>query len=369
LVLAIFDILVYINNIFVVKMARYALVIGITQNQAPLQTLEKSVADARAIADVLRDFGDFQVDLVVKPEETTYKALETKMLEFLEVRALRQEAAIYYTGHGFQLKGTFGKKEAFLAPSDCVVELDADGQVVKQQNGLSLTAVNELAAAAELSNLVMLLDCCHSGYLLEESLLKQTFIDFIPKDYWLMTACRSFQSAYAKKNEPYSIFTGAVLAGLKQDRADEKGEITAGELFNSVAKTLLGERQEVMQLSVGRSILMVRYPLTASVPAQIDPDLGQVSKSEQSRSAESIDLQAPANRSTEKRQRLEKKQTIFQSEWQIRTEKLTRLSQSFAIQTDPNIKFQLEKQIEEEEVKISELEHKLDEIEQSLRSD
>ena len=133
-------------------MARYALVIGITQNQVPLQTLSKSAADARAIAAMLRDFGDFQVEVLVKPEETTYTALEAKLLEFFKDRALKQEASIYYTGHGFQLKGTFGRKEAFLAPSDCVVELDADGQVVKQQHGLPLTAVNELVAEAELSN-------------------------------------------------------------------------------------------------------------------------------------------------------------------------------------------------------------------------
>jgi hypothetical protein len=247
-------------------MARYALVIGITQNQTPLQTLEKSVADARAIAAVLREFGDFQVELLLKPEETTYKALAAKLKEFLEQRALRHEALIYYTGHGFPVIDAFGEMEAFLAPSDCVVQLDADGQVIAQEKGLSLTAVSKLAARAELSNLVMLLDCCHSGYLLEESLLKQTFITFIQKDYWLMTACRSFQSAYAKKSEPYSIFTGAVLAGLKQDRSDEKGEITAGELFNFVAKTLRGERQEVMQLSVGRQTWLVRYPLAESVP-------------------------------------------------------------------------------------------------------
>jgi Caspase domain len=242
-------------------MARYALVIGITQNQAPLQTLEKSAADARAIAAVLRDFGDFQVELLLKPEETTYKALAAKLKEFLELQALRHEALIYYTGHGFPVSDAFGEMEAFLAPSDCVVQLDIDGHVIAQEKGLSLMAVSKLAARAELSNLVMLLDCCHSGYLLEESLLKQTFITFIQKDYWLMTACRSFQSAYAKRSEQYSIFTGAILTGLKRDRSDEKGEITAGELFNFVAKTLRGERQEVMQLSFGRSTVMVRYPL------------------------------------------------------------------------------------------------------------
>ncbi len=252
-------------------MARYALVIGITQNQVPLQTLEKSAADAGAIAAMLRDFGDFQVEVLVKPEETTYKALEAKLLEFFNDRALRQEASIYYTGHGFQLKGTFGKKEAYLAPSDCVVELDVDGQVVKQQNGLSLTAVNALAADAELSNLVMLLDCCHSGYLLEESLLKQTFITFTRKDYWLMTACRSFQSAYARRKDLYSIFTGAVLKGLERSRANDRGEITVGGLFTFIAEALRGEKQEVMQLSVGRPIAIVRYPVAPQpVPAVVD---------------------------------------------------------------------------------------------------
>jgi ABC-type branched-subunit amino acid transport system substrate-binding protein len=247
-------------------MARYALVIGITQNQSHLQTLEKSAADARAIAAVLRDFGDFQVELLLKPEETTYKALAAKLKEFLELRALRHEALIYYTGHGFPVSDAFGEMEAFLAPSDCVVQLDPDGHVIAQEKGLSLTAVSKLAARAELSNLVMLLDCCHSGYLLEESLLKQTFITFIQKDYWLMTACRSFQSAYAKRSDLYSIFTGAILAGLNRDRANERGEIMVGALFNYVEEALRGERQEVMQLSVGRQTWLVRYPLSKPEP-------------------------------------------------------------------------------------------------------
>jgi Caspase domain len=346
-------------------MARYALVVGITQNHAPLQTLEKSVADASAIAAVLRDFGDFEVELVVKPEQTTCKALAAKLREFLEVRALRHEALFYYTGHGFPVMDAFGETEAFLAPSDCVVEVGTDGRVVRQQNGLSLLAVSKLSARAELSNLVMLLDCCHSGYLLEESLLKQTFTTFIQKDYWLMTACRSFQSAYAKKTEPYSIFTGAVLAGLNRDRANDRGEVTVGALFNSVAEALRGELQEVMQLSLGRQTWVVRYRLLELVPSQIEIDLEapKISKDE----SISIDSPAPTDRSTGKRQRLEKRQAQLQSEWNIRTEKLQQLSDSLAIQTDPSIKFQLQSQIKDEEAKILDLEQKLDEIEQSLR--
>ncbi len=251
-------------------MARYALVIGITSNDQSLGTLEKSAADAGAITQVLRDHGDFQVELLVKPEETTCEALALKLKEFLTVRALRHEALIYYTGHGFPWVDAFGEVEAFLAPSDCVVSWDGQGRAVRQQNGLSLNSVSRLAARAELSNLVMLLDCCHSGYVLEEGVLRQTFGAFVQKDYWLMTACRSFEAAYAKRGERYSIFTGAVLAGLGRELADERGVITVGELFASVAKALRGERQEVMQLSVGRPIELVRFRSEVVVKGRVD---------------------------------------------------------------------------------------------------
>jgi hypothetical protein len=69
-----------------------------------------------------------------------------------------------------------------------------------------------------------------------------------------------------------------------------------------------------------------------------------------------------------KRQRLKIKQESLQQEWNVRHEKLTRLRQSLVIQADANIKFQLEKEIQDEECEISKLEERLDEIEQSLNS-
>ncbi len=246
-------------------MARYALVIGIAANDASLGTLSHPLADAGAIAQVLTTYGDFRVEVLTQPEETTARAIAVKLQEFFLVRSLRQEALLFFSGHGFPVVDEFGEVEAFLAPSDCVVEwgVDAKGKTsaIAQRNGLALRSVSALAARAELSNLVMLLDCCHSGYLLEEALLKQTFAAFIQKDYWLMTACRSFESAWAKNSERYSLFTGAVLAGLAIDRADELGAISIGELFAFIPKALKGEPQEVMQLAIGRPIELVRYPL------------------------------------------------------------------------------------------------------------
>ncbi len=199
-------------------MARYALVIGIGENLAPLASLSKPVGDAATIADVLRNQGDFRVELLNQPHQVRYQTLVDKIRTFVQQQAAGHEALIYYTGHGFPLVKDFDETEAFLAPADCSVTLAGD-RVIAQRNGLSLASLNRLVAKATVSNLLMLLDCCHSGYLLEDDLLRQTFADFIQKDYWLMTACRSFEQAWAKRSDAHSVFTGAVLAGLVPDRA------------------------------------------------------------------------------------------------------------------------------------------------------
>jgi hypothetical protein len=257
-------------------MARYALVIGIGENRPPLRPLTKTVGDATAIAQVLRDHSGFHVELLTQPQQVQYKALVTAIKTFVEQRAAGDEALIYYTGHGFPLVKVFGEMEAFLAPADCGVTLE-DGQVTAQRNGLSLGSLNRLVARANFSNLVMLLDCCHSGYLLEDDLLRQTFADFSRKDYWLMTACRSFEQAWANKSDPHSLFTGAVLAGLERSCADVQGIITAGRLFEFVQSRLRQEQQEVLQLSVGRPIELLRFQLervTVEVDESVEPYRG-----------------------------------------------------------------------------------------------
>ncbi len=257
-------------------MARYALVIGIGENQLPFKSLTKTVGDAKAIAQVLRDHGGFHVELLTQSKQVQCKALETAIQTFVEQRAAGDEALIYYTGHGFPLARAFGATEAYLAPGDCRVTLEG-GQVKSQVNGLSLADLNRLVAKASFSNLVMLLDCCHSGYLLEDELLRQTFADFSRKDYWLMTACRSFEQAYANKSDSHSVFTGAILAGLERTRADEQGVITVGSLFEFVQRRLRQEQQEVLQLSVGRPIELLRFQLeraTIATDETVEPYRG-----------------------------------------------------------------------------------------------
>jgi uncharacterized caspase-like protein len=80
-------------------MARYALVIGIGENQPPLKLLTKTVGDAKAITQILHNHGNFHVELLTQPKQVQSKALITAIQTFVQQRAAGDEALIYYTGH------------------------------------------------------------------------------------------------------------------------------------------------------------------------------------------------------------------------------------------------------------------------------
>ncbi|MCL1463518.1 caspase family protein [Argonema galeatum] len=151
-------------------MARYALVIGIAiYDNFP--NLTKAATDAEAIARLLEKHGKFQdvkrfparwikdesrfevaLDKPLKSNELR-EALKTFLLE----QAHKQEALIYFAGHGFEVASWTGEKEGYLATSDCT----SNGQ-----NAILLDDFNVLIGKSDLSNLVVLLDCCHAGSIL-----------------------------------------------------------------------------------------------------------------------------------------------------------------------------------------------------------
>ena len=252
-------------------MKRYALVVGIAnyQNDA-LEKLEKPPLDAEAVAQELEKHGDFQEvtrlpanwlsssRAEVAEGELTSEELTEKLRYLLLEQAKNSEAVIYFSGHGIALVSKLsGKQEGFLATSDCEIEIEG-GQVTRQKNGISLRELNDLIREAKASSLVVLLDCCHAGSLLENDLLKQTLTAFNEKDYFLIAACRSQEKAY--EDEKYSIFTEALLKGLSEEQAGTDGKISCDRLFAVIDEELKRKGQEPIRLGYGRSITLVNYP-------------------------------------------------------------------------------------------------------------
>src|SRR4028118_765923 len=103
-------------------MPRYALVIGIAEYQSPhLSRLPKAATDAEKVAQVLEQYGNFEVKRLPEcwnPDKSRYvgakkvtgaevgRELETLLLE----RATKSDALIYFAGHGFTVSDNLGEQ-------------------------------------------------------------------------------------------------------------------------------------------------------------------------------------------------------------------------------------------------------------------
>ena len=243
-------------------MARYALVIGIAKYNSPLlSNLSKTVTDAEAVAEIFRQYGNCEQVTLLKGEVTAAQlgqGLKTLLLE----QAVNNEALIYITGHG--ITGVTGadileKPQGYLAASDCNLSKSGDFWLVRG-GGISLSSLNELIKKSNLSNLVIILDTCHSGEFLEQDLVRSSFTTFDSKtDYCLITSCRSFEQSWAKKSEQHSVFTGALIAALSSKNAKKNGQVTVDGAFDFIASELKQSRQEPIRMGKGRSINLVSY--------------------------------------------------------------------------------------------------------------
>ncbi|MFN6538712.1 MAG: caspase family protein [Nostoc sp. EkiNYC01] len=244
-------------------MARYALVLGIAKYDN-FTNLPKAVNDAEQIAQLLREQGRFDVQplpskliesenrwQITLDKKLTGKELGQALRIFLLEKAKGAEALIYFAGHGFEAPSLTGEAKGYLATSDC----HKDGQ-----NAIAFDDLNTLIAKSQLSSLVVLLDCCYAGSLLERSFIKSGFSVFNSKqDYSLITASRAFERA--REDTEGGIFTKAILKGLAEDKADAAtGEINVNDLMSFISRELKGSGQEPIYMGGGRSIPLVWYP-------------------------------------------------------------------------------------------------------------
>ncbi len=111
--------------------------------------------------------------------------------------------------------------------------------------------MNYLIQEANLSELVVLLDCCHSGNFIETRLMHDSLKTFEYKqNYYLITVCRSYETAKAIKKEEHSIFSGAVIEGLSHNNADEQGKISCDRLFDYINTKIGGKLQSPLRMGI-----------------------------------------------------------------------------------------------------------------------
>ena len=241
-------------------MTKVALVIGVAR-YSNFNNLEKTVKDAGAIAEILEQEGNYVIEPLPRKldatnesryefeadpkKEVKYKDLLAKIKYFLGEQAKGKDALIYFAGHGFVAKNDADDDIGFFAATDS----SKDGQ-----NGLSFDIFTKLVAKSELKSLVVLLDCCHAGNLLERSQYQGMQKVFNEKNYYLMAACRG--SERAREGKEHGIFTAGILNVL-QAKIKEGERIDLDLLFSEVSAKLQQSGQEVIRTAGGGAIALI----------------------------------------------------------------------------------------------------------------
>ncbi|NMG09307.1 caspase family protein [Brasilonema sp. UFV-L1] len=337
----------------------YALLIGVGAD------LGITVKDATALRDVL-----------VNPNQAAYPPNQVNLLT--ETSATRQEilkafdqlieqvnqnpdatVIIYYSGHGGRIERT---NEYFLVPYGYNPSQRADTAI----SGLEFT---EKIEAIQARKLVVLLDCCHAGGVPALKETGETFVKSpVPPDLLNMlgtgsgrvVVASSREDEYSYTGQPYSAFTDCLLEALQGKAAKEKDGYARIldvmiYLFDHVPKRASGPQHPFVNkvLDLGDNFPLCYY----AGGSKFLPGETLVAEVNSTTSA----LTAGQKR------RLAQKRDTLEAEWDLRSEKVKRMRDALAIETGTAVKFQLEKQLLDEEAQLARLGDELDEIEQVLQ--
>ncbi len=205
----------------------HALVIG-NDIYDELPRLETAVADATAVADVLRDYYGFDVKLLLNVTVYEIKSALNQMRQSLTEK---DNLLIYYAGHGYLDRET---DTGFWQPVDAEVDNDA--------NWMSTTTLSRYLKAMTAKHIMVVADSCYSGTLLRAA--PTTVRSGMERATYLtrMATKRARTVLTAGGLEPvldgggggHSVFAKAFLDALRENPDVIDGQTLFGELKRPV---------------------------------------------------------------------------------------------------------------------------------------
>ncbi|GHT36627.1 hypothetical protein FACS189427_08600 [Planctomycetales bacterium] len=198
---------------------RKALVVGI--NQYPNSPLSGCTNDADAIAHILERNGDnsvnFSVKKIVDKDVDTKGKLKGAIRECFDGDA--DIALFYFSGHGF---------------IDAIGGYIVTPDYAQNDWGVSMQEILEIINQSKCRNKVVILDCCHSGFMGSITSSGQTAV--IQDGVTILTASKPEESAL--ESDGHGIFTALLLDALKGGASDVTGHITPGGIYAYIDKAL-----------------------------------------------------------------------------------------------------------------------------------
>lgn len=230
---------------------RKALIVGI--NDYKNQPLKGCINDANGMYEVLskHEKGDPNFDCTVLTsdlQKITTEVLRSRIKNLF--KGTDNYVVFYFSGHGF-LEETGG----------CLVTQDAS----PDNPGVSMNWLMEIANQSNASQILIILDCCHSGAIGKPSLSGWGEAK-IPNGLTILAATE--ESDVARERMGYGIFTSILLDGLRGQAADLVGHVTPAGLYNHADSLLSAWQQRPVFKSHVSRMAPIRY-CAPKVPKKI----------------------------------------------------------------------------------------------------
>lgn len=202
---------------------RKALVVGIDFYENG-HDLYGCVNDANSIKGVLERHSDgtknFDVNFLASTgagSAITRKQLKSTIQELYRDKA--EIALIYFAGHG-HIESTGG----YILTSEC-----NDGD-----DGLPMSELLQLANDSPATNKIIILDCCHSGFMGNSALSDDKAI--LSEGITILTA--SSKNQYSVEENGFGVFTTLFVDAMNGSASNLVGDITPGSIYAHIDQSL-----------------------------------------------------------------------------------------------------------------------------------
>lgn len=229
-------------------MARRALIVGIN-TYGPGNNLNACVADAKSMAEVLSRHkdGEKNFDCVVWLDKTDDGSAITRprlRAALTELFNFDGDVLLYFSGHGF-----LSKTGGLLCTSDAT----------KDDWGIPMQEVVELTMQSSAREVLLILDCCHSGDIASTAMSKgggKSPLATLRENMTVIAASRATEGAIEAGGQ--GLFTAALLDALEGGAADHMGFVTAPALYAYVSRRFTAWDQRPVYKTNATEVLTVR---------------------------------------------------------------------------------------------------------------
>ncbi|CCH93276.1 conserved hypothetical protein [Microcystis aeruginosa PCC 9432] len=250
-------------------MAKFALLIGVSEYSEGLRPISSAILDVEAMRRVLEhpDMGAFdQVTVLPNPDKGS---MEKAVDDLFADRQKDDLVLLYFSGHGLKAQNA----RFFLSTRDTGRDQNGD---FRRATALAASKLQEYITDSRSQRQIIILDCCFSGALVQGMLIKGELNiqeELGGKGRAILTSSSPIEYSFESDNNDLSIYTKYLVEGIETGAADKDGDqlISVNELHEYASERVKEAAPAMtpkfyLSLEGEDTIYLARSPLAANDP-------------------------------------------------------------------------------------------------------